>query len=364
MPGSTPTGASPTPRPSAPEAAAAALAAWAQRHPDLDRAGDPLLVAYSGGADSTALLLATLTRWPQRVRAVHVHHGLQAAADAFEQHVRACCAAWGVPLETVRVQVPRTPGRSPEEAARAARYAALRDAAHRHGAAAVLLGHHALDQIETVLLALTRGAGLPGLAAMPERAERDGVTWGRPLLAADGRVLRAQLAAAGVTWVDDPTNADLHPVRNRLRHAVVPALLAAFPQAPQTFARSARHAASAQSLLTALARDDGRAIGDPPRLSALRALPPARALNALRHWLRERHGAQASDAQWRALMQQIDAARTRGHRIELRLGPGRIRRTGDVLTWEPDPALSGATTTAAGSTAPTPPRSCPAESKS
>ncbi|MDM7462451.1 MAG: TilS substrate-binding domain-containing protein [Tepidimonas taiwanensis] len=210
----------------------------------------------------------------------------------------------------------------------------------------------------------TRGRLLAWVRASDSTAERDGVTWGRPLLAADGRALRAQLAAAGVLWVDDPTNADPHPVRNRLRHAVLPALLAAFPQAPQTFARSARHAASAQALLTALAREDGHAIGDPPRLTALRALPPARALNALRHWLRERHGAQASDAQWRALMQQIDAARTRGHRIELRLGPGRIRRTGDVLTWEPDPALSGATTTAAGSTAPTPPRSCPAESKS
>ena len=362
MPGSTPTGASPTPRPPAPDAAARALADWALRHPDLDRGRAPLLVAFSGGADSTALLLAAGARWGARVVAVHVHHGLQAAADAFAAHTERWCVAWGVAWQVVRVQVALTPGRSPEEAARAARYAALAQVARERRAAAVLLGHHALDQIETVLLALTRGAGLPGLAAMPERAERDGVTWVRPLLAADGRELRAQLAAAGVPWIEDPTNTDPHPTRNRLRQLVLPALLQAFPQAVRTVARSARHAANAQALLQALAQDDLARIGVPPALSALRALPPARAINALRVWLREVHGAQASEAQWQALARQIAAARTRAHRIELRLGPGRIRRWGDTLQWQPD-AVSAATTTAATTAAPTPADPCPRESK-
>ncbi|TSE25569.1 tRNA lysidine(34) synthetase TilS [Tepidimonas aquatica] len=363
MHGCSPSGASPTPRLRAPDAALAALHAWVQRHPDVARGHAPLLVAYSGGADSTALLLAVAQRWPQRVCAVHVHHGLQAAADAFADHAQACCAAWGVPLQVQRVQVALTPGRSPEEAARAARYAALAQQAHAHGAAAVLLAHHALDQLETVLLALTRGAGLPGLAAMPERFERDGVTFGRPLLPADPQALRAQLAQAGVPWVEDPTNADPHPTRNRLRLQVLPALLQAFPHAPATFARSARHAAQAQELLRQLAAEDLARIGDPPQLAALRALPPPRAVNALRLWLRQRHGAQASDAQWQALAQQIQAARTRGQRIELRLGAGTVRRDGPVLRWRPDNA-SDATTTAAATAAPTPPGSCPAESKS
>lgn len=362
MPGCRPLAASPTPRPPAPEAARAALADWARRHPDLDRSAAPLLVAFSGGADSTALLLAACQRWGARVRAVHVHHGLQAAADAFADHAQRVCGAWGVPFELRRVQVALAAGRSPEEAARAARYAALAEAARAHGAAAVLLAHHALDQLETVLLALTRGAGLPGLAAMPERTLRDGVTLARPLLQADARALREQLRLAGVPWVEDPSNADPHPTRNRLRLQVLPALLQAFPQAPKTFARSARHAAAAQALLEALAEQDLQAIGEPPRLAVLRTLTAARRLNALRLWLRRRHGAQASEAQWQALDAQLEAARSRAQRIELRLGPGRIRRSGDALQWIAD--ASDATTTAAASTAATPPGSCPAESKS
>lgn len=322
----------------------------------------PLLVAFSGGADSTALLLAAAQRWGARVQALHVHHGLQPAAEAFAEHAQRVCAQWGVALQVRRVRVERVARRSPEEAARHARYAALADAARRAQAAAVLLAHHALDQIETVLLALTRGAGLPGLAAMPERVERDGVTFARPLLQADGRALRAQLAAAGVPWIDDPTNADPQRTRNRLRQLVLPTLLQAFPQAPQTFARSARHAASAQALLEALAAQDLARLGEPPRLSALRALSSPRRLNALRLWLRQRHGAQASDAQWQALDAQIEAARTRGQRIELRLGPGRIRRAGDAIAWTPD--ASAATTTAAATATPTPADSCRAESRS
>src|SRR5512145_1945692 len=88
--------------------------------------GLPLAVAYSGGADSTALLLACAERWPGQVSAIHIHHGLQAAADGFELHCRDFCARLGVPLQVLRVDARHAPGQSPEEAARSARYAALR----------------------------------------------------------------------------------------------------------------------------------------------------------------------------------------------------------------------------------------------
>jgi 3-hydroxybutyryl-CoA dehydrogenase len=90
--------------------------------------GLPFAVAFSGGADSTALLLACARRWPGQVRAVHIHHGLQAAADGFEAHCQALCLALGVPLAVRRVQAGHTPGQSPEDAARQARYAALAQA--------------------------------------------------------------------------------------------------------------------------------------------------------------------------------------------------------------------------------------------
>ena len=90
---------------------------------DAFRPGLPLAVAYSGGADSTALLLACAEKWPGQISAIHIHHGLQAAADGFEQHCRATCARLGVPLQVLRVDARRLPGQSPEDAARSARYA-------------------------------------------------------------------------------------------------------------------------------------------------------------------------------------------------------------------------------------------------
>ena len=90
--------------------------------------GLPFVVAFSGGADSTALLLACAQRWPGQVRAVHVHHGLQSAADDFETQCQATCLQFQVPLVVRRVQASPAPGESPEDAARKARYAALAEA--------------------------------------------------------------------------------------------------------------------------------------------------------------------------------------------------------------------------------------------
>jgi tRNA(Ile)-lysidine synthase len=283
-------------------------------------------VALSGGADSTALLVAAQCAWPGRVVAIHIHHGLQDAADAFEQQCVALCAQWQVPLHTVRVRARAAPGESPEDAARRARYAALAATARDLGAAAVWLGHHADDQVETVLLALSRGAGLPGLAGMPDRLMREGMAFERPLLEVAGADLRRALQAAGIAWVEDPTNTDTAYTRNRIRQALLPALEAAFPAFRETFARSARHAAQAQELLTALAAEDLRQVGDPPDIAALQGLTRARQANALRHWLRSAHDVAASQAQLEELLDQVEACRTRGHRIRLKVASGFIER--------------------------------------
>ncbi|MDQ3271211.1 MAG: tRNA(Ile)-lysidine synthetase, partial [Pseudomonadota bacterium] len=86
----------------------------------------PLVVAYSGGADSTALLLACAEKWPGQVSAWHVHHGLQAAADDFASHCETVCAQLQVPLRVTRVMAGHAQGESPEDAARTARYEAFR----------------------------------------------------------------------------------------------------------------------------------------------------------------------------------------------------------------------------------------------
>ena len=118
----------------------------------------PMAVALSGGADSTALLLGCARRWPGQVLAIHVHHGLQAAADGFEQHCVALCSKLGVPLRVLRLDARPAPGQSPEDAARQARYQALTAVAledHALGAIqSIAIAQHADDQAETLLLAM------------------------------------------------------------------------------------------------------------------------------------------------------------------------------------------------------------------
>ena len=292
--------------------------------------GVPFAVALSGGADSTALLIACALRWPQQVHAIHVHHGLQAAADEFAAHCARLCQQWQVPLTQVRVDARHAPGQSPEDAARRARYRALSDAAKAQGLSHIALAQQGDDQVETVLLALSRGAGLPGLAAMPMHFERQGVHFHRPWLNESGAALRDSLQRLQQPWAEDPTNADMQFTRNRIRAQLLPVLAQAFPAYRQTFARSATHAAQAQSLLHEMALEDAKQVGEPPRIKALQALSDARLANVLRHWL---HAQQTTPntAQLSELMHQIRACITRGHGIELKVGEGHVRRDGEVL---------------------------------
>jgi tRNA(Ile)-lysidine synthase len=310
-----------------------ALAAFAQRHPGPPR---PWALAYSGGADSTALLHAAAALWPGQVVALHVHHGLQAAADDFARQCEQVCASLSIPLQLLRVQARPEPGQSPEDAARRARYRALAEAAQAQGCGLVLLGQHADDQAETVMLALGRGAGLPGLAAMPERFERHGMRFGRPLLALPGAALRQWLIGQGLGFVDDPSNKDLRYSRNLLRERLMPALAEVLPHYRQTLARSARHAAQAQQLLDEVATQDLAQVGCPPRLQALQSLSAARQANLLRHWLASAHGARPSAAQLDELLAQVAACTTRGHRIELKVAAGRVMRQGAQLVYAED----------------------------
>lgn len=315
----------PTPRPTAADIPALrALADWPARL--------PVAVALSGGADSTALLHGAVQQWSAaQVSAIHVHHGLQLAADDFARHCSVLCERWNVPLQVVRVDAQHAPGDSPEDAARNARYRALAEVAAAAGACEVLLGQHADDQVETVLLALSRGAGLGGLAAMPERMERHGMRFGRPFLAVAASDLRSWLQREGIDFVDDPSNSNTALTRNRIRHGIVPAIAQAFPHYRTAFARSARHAAAAGRLLGALAEADLAVTGTPPALGALRALSRDRQANLLRHWLRVGHDEAASTAQLDELLGQIAACTTRGHQIRIRVGRAFAVREGDHL---------------------------------
>ncbi|MCY1352462.1 tRNA(Ile)-lysidine synthase [compost metagenome] len=252
-------------------------------------------VAFSGGLDSTVLLhlLARLARCEALppLSAIHVHHGLQAAADAWPAHCQEVCGELGIPLRVLRVTVDSGP--SLERAARDARYAAF---IGQMAAGDVLFSaQHRDDQAETLLFRLLRGAGVRGLAGMPASRPLGPGTLVRPLLQSSRAELEAYGRAEGFGWVEDPSNADTVLARNFLRRDILPALQSRWPRAAESMARSAAHLAEADVLLGELAEADlqgARRCEEFPWLplpsldmQAVGALSPARQRNALRHWL-------------------------------------------------------------------------------
>ncbi len=303
----------------------------------------PLAIALSGGADSTALLHAAALKFPGQVVALHINHGLQAAAADFERHCEYVCAAIQVPLRVLKVNAAAAPGQSPEDAARNARYegilALCRADIKESAIQSVALAQHADDQVETLLLALCRGAGLAGLAGMPRRWTRGGVTFYRPLLQVSSADIRAWLAERHIHFIEDPTNRDEKFTRNRIRARLLPVLAEVFPQFRDTFARSSAHAGQAQELLEDLAKRDFSAVlaegGDPcrPLIARLQTLGRASQANVLRHWLKTCHKTVPSTAQLVELIGQIEACTTRGHHINIKIGGGFVKRSGDHLAW-------------------------------
>ena len=305
-----------------------------------------MAVAYSGGADSTALLLACAEKWPGQVVAIHVHHGVQAAAESFVSHCESVCNRLGVPLLVQRIDGRPAPGQSPEAAARRARYEAFRAIASvNHTQLAInnivfksiAIAQHADDQVETILLALSRGAGLAGLAAMPAHWQRDGIHYHRPLLGVSSADVRAWLATRAAPFIEDPSNVDEKFTRNRIRARILPVLQEVFPHFRDTFARSAAHAAQAQEILNEVGLQDLAAIAlaDPasPVIARLQKLSLPRQANVLRFWLKTGFNVVPSAAQLDELLHQVAACTTRGHQINIKVGGGFVRREGDVLAW-------------------------------
>lgn len=263
--------------------AAAIFAGWA---PAL-RNSPQLLVGYSGGLDSTVLLHLAVQYWTsERIRAVHVNHGLSGSADAWQAHAQANCAALSVAFSAHRIDC-RQSGNQ-EAAARSERYAAFRQELIDGGI--LLLGHHADDQVETVLYHLLRGSGSRGLAGIPATRKLGLGYLTRPLL----RLTRADLLAYGrhhgLRWIDDHSNANVNFDRNFLRHRVVPAIAERWPDHASRIASSAARSREADALANSVFRTDlerldrrdersGVSIG----ISQLSLLDSARQRNIIRH---------------------------------------------------------------------------------
>jgi tRNA(Ile)-lysidine synthase len=324
---------------------------WAVLEDNLPPGTTGLLAALSGGRDSSCLLAALAhTRLSEGaraarggalpLRAVHVDHGLQAASRAMRDASAALCRRFEIPLEVVRIEVDLSGGVSLEAAARAARYRAFADLM-RPGEC-LLTAHHALDQAETLLLQLLRGAGLKGLSAMPVcRAFAQG--WHlRPLLDVVPGDLHRLGEALAIEAADDPMNRDERFDRAYLRREVWPDIEARWPAAATSLARAARHLGEAQLSLDASTRRRVERLSDGEALSVpgLRALPCVERLHVVRHWLGQAAVEPPSTARLDEALRQILTAQA-DHEPAVQWGEHVLRRYRDrlFLTTSVPPAM-------------------------
>ncbi|MGR9088725.1 MAG: tRNA lysidine(34) synthetase TilS [Gammaproteobacteria bacterium] len=245
-------------------------------------------VAYSGGVDSHVLLHLAAAAEAVRTKlvAVYVHHGLQPEADDWARHTRATADALGADFILLRVNAAAGKGESPEEAARNARYSALKELTGVDEA--VLVAHHLEDQLETVMLQLLRGCGLRGLSGMPERADFGRGVLLRPLLTVSRQAITEYAVKHRLAYVTDPSNQSSDFDRNFLRNAVLPLLKRRWPGCAASVARTARHCAEAETLLAGLANDAFIRIHDPAdntlNIRRLKTIDRAKQRLVVRHW--------------------------------------------------------------------------------
>jgi len=235
--------------------------------------GDTVVIGASGGADSTALMLAMAALHQRQRRggtpmvrpvAVHVHHHLRQSADGDADFVQALCQALGLELKTAHVDPGQRSGNL-SATARTMRYRALAEEATQLQAKLVAVAHHAEDQFETMLMAMCRGTGLDGLCGMPWiRPLKDDVHLIRPLLWVRRAELEDLCQTAGVPWCDDPGNHDLTQARARLRHEVLPILEELWPDASR---RVTGTADVVRAAYTALEQQLQQTFGDPANRS-------------------------------------------------------------------------------------------------
>lgn len=296
-----------------------------------------LVVGLSAGPDSLALLLAAAHVAPSlgfSVRALHVHHGLQADADKWAEQALAQAAAAGVDIDVLRVSVVPS-GTGIEAAARGARYDALAQALQPHEA--LLLGHHQDDQAETVLLRLMRGAGLRGLSAMHAISTWPGpplMTCWRPWLGVSREAIACWLEDARANWlnqdrqlpviasqalalnaIEDPANSDPRFARTTLRLEVLPRLQAQWPEAKALLARSAAQLACQQQVLDDFADDLLALIHDNTRpkmtlpCTPLSALSDASLQTLLSRWLQRCSAPSLPHRYWPRVRRELLQAR-------------------------------------------------------
>lgn len=253
-------------------------------------AANTYFAGFSGGADSTALLLALAELSEDLAtpfKAIHVNHGLHADAAKWQRHCEQFCRRHDIELVCLHVRPGADSGRGVEAEARRLRYAAI--AALLRPGDSLLTAHHADDQAETVLLNLMRGSGVDGLSAMPSERPLGAGLLQRPLLDVDKQALRTYLRDRRVGWLEDPSNQFPAHDRNFLRHQIMPALEQRWPGVVKRLSLTRRAMAETRAVLEDLADEMlERSLLHPLvlRLEDPGETDPGRFKLVIRRWLR------------------------------------------------------------------------------
>ncbi len=272
-----------------------------------------ILIAYSGGLDSQVLLhlCAAQTALKPKLSAVHIHHGLQSAADVWAEHCRRQCEANGVNYIMLKVNATPQVGESPEAAARRARYAALQQLVQADDV--LLVAQHREDQLETVLLQLFRGCGLAGLAAMPVSMAFGKGKLLRPLLHIAKQDIQRYAQRHALQWQEDPSNQSNDFDRNYLRNQIIPLLKQRWPALDKTVARTASHCGQAWQIQQEYLSECLSDLLDPQdqgfNLAKWQLMASPRQALALRNWLINIGLRPPSQAQLQVIITQLIPAR-------------------------------------------------------
>lgn len=244
-----------------------------------------LVVAYSGGADSLALLHVAVKAQTKPVVALHINHGLHQDADHWQALCEAQCKALAIPITCISVSVQQSG--SLEENARNVRYAAFADFL-RHDDL-ILLAHHADDQLETAFFNLLRGSAVPGVLGMPIERPVGAALLFRPLLGLPRSVLQAYCQQHELSWVEDTANQDTSYDRGYLRHEVLPAVKRRWPDAALTLGRAVDRDNDMRQLLESIAKNDLESCRQDHglRVQMLLDLSHLRRENLMRAWIIE-----------------------------------------------------------------------------
>ena len=307
----------------------------------LDR---PIILAYSGGVDSQVLLdilyqLNKQKTYFNRLEVCHVNHGLSKNAYQWQAFAVAQCKQRDLALTVHQVEINRKNQQSLEQLARDARYQALNAYAQQvfvNKKPVVLTGHHQADQAETFLLALKRGAGLKGLAAMPVCIKRENYDLVRPLLDISQQEIIDYAKQHNLAWVEDESNQDICFDRNFLRQQVIPLLTARWPAIQKTISRSSQHCQEAQSLLNDMAEIDLQTclVNDEINKNALsvtklKQLSIARFNNLIRYFIAQHDATMPTSEQLKQLYNQLHAGVDKAP--EIKLAEVWFRRYRDLL---------------------------------